>query len=123
MTPKLLSLTKACVFLVHFLRVISLDVLVWSQVLKSKACDRRKRAVAPLSCAELAELVTNLVNVLTDGVDKYDKSVGYNWPASTVLRICGFIEESVIDKEDCDDADLTTINDKVKAYQVLPLTI
>ena len=75
-------------------------------MLKSKACDRRKRAVAPLSCAELAELVTNLVNILTDGVDKYDKSVGYNWPASTVLRICGFIEESLIDKEDCDDADL-----------------
>ena len=84
----------------------------------STGSDRRKRAVAPLACAELAELVAKLGTMLKDGVDKYSKSFSYNWPASTILRICEFIEKSDIQKEDCSDPDIAVINDEVKAYQV-----
>ena len=81
---------------------------------KNATSGRRKRAVAPMACPELAQLVAELVNILNAGVDSAN-----TWPLSTITRMCQFIEDTEIKKEDCPDADQTALSDAAKDYQVL----
>ena len=57
------------------------------------------------------ELVAELISILDGG------TVANTWPISTVTRMCDYIDNSKLKKDDCSDTDATGLENAAKMYQ------